>query len=293
MTDLKKYITPKTNSVYDYQFVKTLETLPIAEWMSKSPPFDCRLEYLEKIDSLIKSATLNTINGLERFKTHHLINGTTQSFDEAYFVYKNKRLRIFRGEYAYHKRIVKNFVFIEDEPIIYGDYVIVSNPFCSTGDTPEGYNDMLTQAMISAIPVIVDCAYFGTCHDVNIDVSHPAIESVSFSLTKGMGMGDIRSGIRYSNFDNQNPIAQQNEYNHTVLLAAKIGLHMMERFDFDYIPTTYMKHQKNACKKANITPTKCMHLGLGDEKWDDYKIDDIYNRLGIRELVKAEYRGNI
>ena len=107
MADLKKYITPKTNSVYDYQFVKALESLPMAEWMSKSPPFDCRLEYLEKIDSLINTSKLNTVKGLDQFKARHLINGTTQTFDEAYFTHKNKRFRIFRGEYAYHKRIVR------------------------------------------------------------------------------------------------------------------------------------------------------------------------------------------
>ena len=284
-------ISEKTNAVYDYGFVKALSAIDMKEWMEKSPPFDCRLDYLSLIDQRIKETKINKIEGLDKFPEHHLINGTTQEFDEAYYRHSGRRLRFFKGEYAYHRRN-NEYTFIEDDIIDSNDYIIISAPFCSTGDVHPQFYTILDTAFTKKVPVIIDCAYFGTCSRFMVNLNHPAIESVSFSLSKGLGLGDIRSGIRYSKI-NEGPIKQQNDYNHTVLLAAKIGIHMLERFDFDYIPNRYQKHQINICKQVGITPTKCMHLALGDDSWKDYRIDDTYNRLGIRNLVKYAYKKDI
>jgi hypothetical protein len=57
---------------------------------------------------------------------------------------------------------------------------------------------MLDEAYELRIPVFVDMAWFGTCKNIDIDLSHPAIEEVAFSTTKGLCTGDYRSGIRFS-----------------------------------------------------------------------------------------------
>lgn len=287
----KGWVGPKTNAVYDPEFTTALATLPWEEWFSHTNPLRCRTDYLDRYVSWIKESKLNSFSGLERYDVKHLTNGTTQSFDEAYFRYKNKRLRILRGEYAYHKRVFKNWKFIEDGPLESNDFVIMSVPFCSTGTVPENIYKIFDEAHALKIPLIVDCAYFGTCKGVEVDLSHPGIEMVCFSLTKGVGLGDIRSGIRFSCHEDELPIAQQNRYDHTVLGAAKVGLYMMEKFNPDFIPTKYFKLQQEVCKEVGLTPTPCMHLALGDEKWDEFNIDDRYNRLGIRELIKARRKG--
>ena len=287
------YITNKTHSVFDYESTKAFKQMPLDEWFSKSPPFDCRNEFIEKIDYRIKNSNLNQIIGLERFGNKHVINGTTQAFDEAYWLFKNRRLRIFRGEYAYHRRVNLYCPFIEDEPLAENDYLIISVPFCSTGDVHLKLNETLDQAYNLNIPVIIDCAYWGTCWGIIIDVSHPAIHQVCFSLTKSLGLGDMRSGIRYSNINFDTPITQQHDYNHLQLMALKIGIYMMDRFDPDHIPNKFREAQESACFDAQITPTKCMHLALGDKNWGHYKIDNMYNRLGIRQLVKERYSKRI
>jgi hypothetical protein len=287
-------VTSKTQAVYDYQFVLRLKEAPINDWMSHSPPFSCKDEYIEKIDNLIHESKLNNVTGLSRFTSKHLINGTTQSFDESYHRYSRRRLRIFRGEYAYHKRVNSDFIYLEDEPLKKNDFIIISFPFCSTGDKHILMDEILNMAKRMNIPVEIDCAYFGTCHGIDFDFSHEAIKAVSFSLSKGMGMGDIRSGIRYSFYKDDFPIAQQNNYNHTVLFAAKMGIHMMDKFNFDYIPNTYLKSQVSVCKELGIQPTKCMHLAIGDsDNFSNFLIDDKYYRLGIREAVKKRNQGRL
>lgn len=287
-------VSNKTNAVYDAKFWHLFKTIPWQDWFSgDGDPLYCRKQYIDTYQWYLGNMKLNKISGLDRFKQRHLINGTTQTFDEAYHRYSHRRLRIYRGEYAYHKRVVPGFVYIEDEPIRRGDYVIVSVPHCTTGDVPVGFYDMLDACAAVSVPVIVDCAYIGTSVDVNFSVDHKAIESVSFSLTKGTGTGHIRSGVRYSDIEDDMPIAQQNHWNHTVLGAAKVGIWFMENLETpDFIADRYRESQLTACADAGLVPTKCMHVAIGGDEWGDFNVDG-YNRVGIRNLVKARKNGSI
>jgi hypothetical protein len=290
----KDLVGHKTAAVYDVKFVNLFKEMPWAKWFADSnDPLNCRLAYLGMYRDYLKNMKLNTIDGLQRFSQQHLINGTTQTFDESYHRYANRRLRFYKGEYAYHRRIVRDWKFIEDEPIAENDYVIVSVPHCTTGDLPVGFYSMLDTCYDLKVPVIVDCAYIGTSVDVEFSVEHPAIESVSFSLTKGTGLGHVRSGVRYSNIDDDYPIAQQNRYDHTVLGAAKIGMYFIENLESpDFIPNIYRKHQLSVCAAVGLIPTKCMHIALGNSDWSDFNVDG-YNRVGIRNLVKARKQDRI
>lgn len=292
--NLKSLISKKTNAVYDYEFIKKLSHAPWGNWMQTENTFRIRENYLVKIHDWILSSQLNRIKNLDHFTCRHIINGTTQTFDESYHRHANRRLRIFRGEYAYHRRCFKNWCFIDDEPLDKNDYIILSYPFCSTGDQHPEQTKLFKICVALNIPVILDCAYFGTCHGLTFDFSSPCIESVSFSLSKGIGLGDIRSGIRYSNLDDSFPISQQNSYNHTVLCAAKIGIYMMEHFSPDHIPTKFLESQLSICRDLNIKATPCIHIGLGShDEWPEHVIDEKYYRLGLRDAVKARYKSEI
>ncbi|MCB0377456.1 MAG: hypothetical protein KDD33_03100 [Bdellovibrionales bacterium] len=285
------WITQKTAAVYDFAFIKALKSIPWQDWINTPETFRIREEYLETYHHWLQSSSLQKIRGLDAFPIRHLTNGTTQSFDEAYFEYRSRRLRIFRGEYAYHRRVFPHWKFIEDEPLAADDFIIVSAPFCSTGEVHPQTSHTLDEALKLNVPVILDCAYIGTCAQIDFNADHPAILSVCFSLTKGLGLGDIRSGIRYSRIDNQGSISQQNQYNHSVLCAAKIGLYMMKHFSVDHIPLKFRGSQLAFCKDLSLQATPVMHIALGDQKWKSFEVDGLYNRVGIRNGVKAYYQG--
>lgn len=291
---MRQMVTNRTHAVYDGLFFRALKEMPWNKWYQEEDrPLFCKDRYIETIRNWIQSSQVNRVSGLERFQRADLINGTTQTFDDAYFRHRTRRLRFFRGEYAYHRRVFLNWKFLEDEPLGENDFVIISFPFCSTGDKHSGYEDLLKEAERIQVPVIVDCAYFGTCLEMDFDFHSPAIESVSFSLTKGLGLGDIRSGVRFSNLNEASPIQQHNEFHHTVLAAARIGIYMMEKFSPDHIPNKYRMAQESICKDLEIQPTRCMHLALGGEAWNSFRVDESYNVLGIRDLVKQRNLGKI
>ena len=99
----KDLISNKHNAIYDYKFQTTLRDAPWSEWLDKPGYFEVADAYKERIFEWIHENEFNTVHGLEQFKYCDLINGTTQAFDEAYFRYANRRLRMLRGEYAFIK----------------------------------------------------------------------------------------------------------------------------------------------------------------------------------------------
>lgn len=306
-TDLieNNLVRQKHNAVYDFEFKKALENAPWKEWLSQDTYFECKEEYLEKIHAWLHDTKNNSLTGLENFEQQDLIHGTTQAFDEAYFRYKEKRLRVFRGEYAYHRRVFTNHLFINTatdeyiDTIDENDWVIISVPFCGTGGLPpQHYQQVLDDALKVGAPVLIDCAWYGTCYNMHIDLNHPAITEVCFSLTKGLGIGNLRTGIRYSNYgsDDQNPIRQQNEYNHLPLGAAQIGIHMMDTFHIDRIPDKYKQWQHDLCGVLGLEPANCIHIGMADKRsalWDKFYIDEMYKKIGLREALKAVRKQHI
>ena len=294
----------KHNAIYDYFFQTTLRDAPWYDWLDQPGYFEVADEYKERMTDWIVDNDFNTVHGLDNFKHRDLINGTTQAFDEAYYRYSGRRLRILRGEYAYHKRVVSDYVYLDevysddlsmsqldgDNPIKENDQVIISFPFCGTGGTPLGYHAILNDCLLKKVPVLIDCAWYGTCMDQHIDLTHPAISEVSFSLTKSTGTGNIRSGVRYSNYEDNLPIRQQNNYNHLVLGAAQVGIHVMKHIPSDWQVKNYRDFQVQLCRKLNIMPSPCMHIAIadGEEDWHkDFLMDQRHYKVGIRQALKA------
>lgn len=289
----KGLLTKDQKAIYDYKFQTNMRDAPWKEWLDQPGYFECRDEYIKKINDWIHSTKKNSIVGLDKYPVRDMTIGTTQVFDEAYYMYANKRLRVFRGEYTYHKRVFKNVEFLDNKNgelmgINGSDWIIISLPFCGIGDKHPLMNEVLNQAYMLQIPVIIDCAWFGTCRDIDFDFNHPGITHVCFSLTKGLGLGHLRSGIRYSKEDNDSIIRQQNNYNHLVLVTAQIGIYQMEKFTPDFITDKYYKSYLEVCNKLKLIPTKCAHIALAPEvdPWDDFIIDGLYRKVGLRQLVK-------
>ena len=296
----KKLFLTKHAAIYDPKFQERLYNAPWKEWLGQSGYFDVKDEYLETIDKWVRSSTELKYNNLDRFKYRDLIHGTTQAFDEAYYRYKERRLRTYRGEYAYHKRVQGQRNFIDNKdgsyvPIESNDWVIISLPFCGNGYQPPLLEKVLNDCTDLNVPVLIDCAWFGT-HSTDIikglwkiNLDYPCIKEVCFSLSKSLGLGNMRSGIRYSNYDDNLPIRQQNNYNHLPLGLAQIGLWQMQEFTPDYIGNKYYRRRQLICAENNIITTPVMHIGLLDKNHPDYEhylIDDVYSKVGIREAIK-------
>ena len=311
---LGKVFRKRHNAIYDPAFQKSLKEAPWEQWLSEPGYFEVQDQYIERFIDWIYSSKQNKITDgckfhSKRYLRRDIIIGTTQSFDEAYFRYAGRRLRLFRGEYAYHRRVYKNHAWLDEhtgkqangewaDPIEPGDWVVLSHPFCGTGSEHPKMKELLDRCLALDVPVILDCAWFGTCFDMEFDLNHPAITEVSFSLSKGIGLGNMRTGVRWSNYPKNDmmPIAQQNSYGHLVLSNCQLALHQMDNFSPDWQANKYLDWYKQLCAKYSMQETNCLHVTMLPRYHKDFEyflIDESYVKVGIREALKAVRRGEL
>lgn len=289
------------HAVWAPQWQVALAQAPWQEWIEDDDFFDCKDDFLESIHNWIIDNDLNTINvdSLERFDRRDSIIGSTQALDEFHWRHRGKTLRVFRGEYGYNKRVYEthtDFVPQLDHldkstgqyvPLTENEYVIISLPFAGFGDRHYHMDEMLDDALQSNTPVLVDCAWYGTCMNIEFDFEHPAITEVCFSTSKGLGCGRYRSGIRYSDYED-GMIYQHNNYNHLVGSNMQLAMWMMYHFRSDFIPHNFREYQEDVCDEYQLSPSNCMHIGMAPkiDKWSKFELAGLHYRVGLNKAVK-------
>lgn len=291
-----KYLIRSANSIYHDEFRRYLvESEFIDKIMGvEFSSIDRQDEFLEYYSSWIQSSKLNKIRGLESFPFRYISLGCTQALDEFHYwcAQNNKTIRMFRGEYPYNRDCIPfdwDKDFIEDSPLKQNDAVIISAPFSGYGAIHEQWSWLLEKCAQLDIPILVDCAFFGTCFSIDLDLSHPSIKFVAFSTTKGLSCGNYRNGILFSKSE-EGHLAIQTEWHHGIHFNVSVGLELMKKFSPDHLPNTYRDSYLQTCELLNLKPTQCVHLALGLEGWEHFSRDGVCNRVGVKNLVRDHYR---
>lgn len=243
--------------------------------------------FIDEMRPWLQSHRSNKIMGLDNFRPDFSA-GTTQSFDSFYWRHRQRRMRCLVGEYFYH---IKTWIstntewqFVtEHDPLQQGDALILSVPFCDTGNMPPNFHDMLTRCEHLGIPVLIDACYYPISHDITLDLNYSCIDTVAFSLSKAFPVANFRIGVRYTRshtFDGQKLLDSIN-YNNTV--SAYIGRKLLSRFRSDYIHEVYGTRQIQACQQLALDASKCVLFAIGDASWNRY------NRKNLLRAYKLDF----
>jgi hypothetical protein len=222
----------------------------------------------------IRAHRTNSIIGLEEYQVDFSA-GTTQSFDSFYYRHRDRRMRCLVGEYFYHlKTWISNdtaWSFITDsDPLMPGDAVVVSAPFCDTGSKHPQFDQLIAECNRLKIPVLVDCCYYTISGNVHLDLTDECIDTVAFSLSKAFPIANLRIGARYTRsavFDGQK-LHDSINYNNN--LSAYIGLEIIRKFSSDYIFNNYRQKQIELCQYFDLEPSNSVMFAVGDRQWSRY-----------------------
>ena len=249
-------------------------------------------EFLYDYDRWIKSTTSNVFTGLEDFKYRCYSNGTTEAFDKFYMKNAQRRFRCYKGDYMYHKlawRDKFDWAWLEDAPLHKNDAVVISLPFADTGDVHRDYFTLMRKCSELGVPVLVDCAYFGACRNIHIDVAYPCITDVVFSLSKTFPIAYARIGIRYTRTDDDDTMFVYHKINYNNKIGAALGLKYFSRFGPDYIPQKYLDKQLDFCNTLGVEPSKTVLFGIDYLKqYNEYNRGGNSNRLSFhKQYIKG------
>lgn len=246
-------------------------------------------EFCQAYQQWISQTKLNTIQGLDQFPFACYSNGTTEAFDKFYMKHNSRRFRCFKGEYVYHRLVWRNnwpnWVWLDDECLDSNDAVVISLPFSDTGTKHKLHEALLDQCDEKGIPVLVDCAYFGICSNIDFNFNHECITDITFSLSKVFPVAHARIGMRLSREDNDDPLFVVNKIKYVNRFGPQLGLALISKFDTDFIFNKYREKQLTLCKGYRVNPSDTVLFGIGDNTWQEYNRGTDTNRLSFNKFL--------
>lgn len=246
--------------------------------------------FVDTYRAWIATTELNSWQGLENFNHAVVMQGTTEAFDKFYMANHKRRFRCFRGEYMYHQLAWRNhwpdqWAYIDDGPILENDAVVISLPFSDTGNKHRHHDRVLTICEKLGVPVLLDCAYFGICNNIEFDVNAECIKVLTFSLSKTFPVAHARIGMRLTRQDDDDPGFVNHKSRYVNRVACGLGLALLGRVDPDWVYRQYRPLQLEFARSLAVEPSQCVIFGLGDQQWQQYNRGGATNRLSFHKWL--------
>jgi len=269
---------------YDKKWLETVQPKPLSDKkienlyleilngnLKKDISDNVYTDFIKETEKWIFNTTLNQLSNINSFFRKDVINGCTQFIDT---IYMNGPVQTLIGDYRYHERLDLH-KSVEPRKLIPKIPLIVAMPFPQIGKCHENMEEILNECLEKEIEVHIDGAWVTCCKDIIFDFNHPSIQSVGISLSKGLGLGWNRIGLRWTKSNKPDAITIMNDFHMNLRATAMIGLHFVKEFPSDYLWTEYSKHYYKVCNDFDLEPTKSIHLA---------KLNN--NPVGISPLIR-------
>ena len=247
--------------------------------------------YVDSFINWIKGGTYNQIHGLDGFAHTAYSHGAIAVIEQ--FINRHgghRRIRFSQAEFVASKIICNSigveFLHLEAGPIESNDAVLISLPFAGNGGIWSGYDDMMDQCNQLNVPVLLDLAYYAISHGLNIDLTHPCISDVAFSLSKPLAT-QLRMGLRLTRKHHDDMLQVNSDLKVYNRIFAWVAVQLMKKFPCDYIISKYLDNQIDICNNLGITPCSTVTLALGDETHTDFYRDGFYRICITNELLQG------
>lgn len=262
----------KIATLYSKEFLETERPQPLSDNILESKIKDILSgklsvdfnsvydDFKKEMPQWLSVSKLNQLTGLEEFDRIDIINGCTQFIDN---LYMGGPVQVLRNDYRYHERL--GLAFVKDVgSLIPGLPLVIAMPFPSIGAPHQDMEEILYECLVKQIPVHIDGAWISCCRDIKFDFSNPVIHSVGISLSKGLGLGWNRIGLRWSKRNKSDAVTIMNDFNMNLRATAMIGLEFIRSFQVDYLWNTHQDRYYKVCEDFDLVPTKSIYLALND-----------------------------
>ena len=216
------------------------------------------VDFKEQCESWLIGSKLNTLTGIDTFTRKDIIIGCTQFIDN---LYMQGPVQVLRGDYRYHERL--GLAYVKDVGSLIPDIpLIVAMPFPSIGAPHQDMEEILHECKIKNIAVHIDGAWISCCRGITFDFDHVAIRSVGISLSKGLGLGWNRIGLRWTKTTKTDAITIMNDFHMNNRALVMIGLHFIRNLPSDYLWLTHGERYYKVCRDFNLLPTRSIYLAM-------------------------------
>lgn len=243
--------------------------------------------FLDSYDAWIRSSTLNSIRGLDAHG-RFMCFAVTHAIEQFLMKHRDRRVMTFDGEYPGTTELIRcngmRHGSLDHGCVERGDAVIISAPFSGSGNVHPRMAEVIDRCRMIGVPVMVDCAFFGICRNLDLDVGD-GIETVAFSLSKCYGLQNHRVGMVYSK-EPPCGIELLQRFGYTARFGAAIAMGLFEVYGPDRACMRYGRAQANICRElGSMAPSDTVIFGNGTGGWDMFNRGGGWNRVCIADFL--------
>ena len=264
------------NSIKDIEVIDYIQSLDLNKHLLN--PWIVN-QFEEKFIPWITSSRNYNLKNIDIFKYIGFSAGTQESFINFYLTNRNKRFRLFRGDYWWHMdiwcKLNLDWEYIENDDIKENDICICSYPFALTGEKHKNLDWLIEECNKKNCKILLDFAYLpNSNNEVDIDLANDAIDEIAFSFSKTFPVQCARIAVRLKKNKANDPMQISNDENICNRLSAGLAYDIINRFSPDFMVTKYKEKQKFWCNLLGLTATPVVHFGIGEDYTDYGKSGD-------------------
>ena len=263
--DRYRSIFSSGNSIKDPEVIDFIQSTNINHYLL-DPWITAKFE--EQFVSWIQTSSRYSLRNLDLFTYTGYSQGTQEAFLNFYIMNKDKRFRVFRGDYWWHMDIWTKagfrWAYLEDDDVRPGDVCICSYPFALTGRKHQEFDQLVDICNRSGVELMVDFIYLpNSNHEVDIDLAADCIRTITFSFSKTFPVQCAKIAVRMCKNKPQDPMQMSNDENILNRLASGLAVEIMQQFAPDHMVIKYQHKQRYWCDRLGLESTPVVHFALG------------------------------
>lgn len=231
------------------------------KWFADSHQVVSYQDFIPIADAWFKSSKINRLHGWKDFGCIDVVMGCTH-FIESLLIRYSRQIQVLPNDYAYYGLLGIHGTSVGS--LTPGVPLIISLPNWKVADIRPEWPDVLAECEAKNIDIHIDMAWMTIARDIELDLTHPRIQSFAMSLSK-YSMEWNRVGLRWCRQRTMDPITMLNHYQgHVNSALTSCGAFLMTYLSRDYAWETYKHKHQQVCTQFNLTPTKMIHVALQD-----------------------------
>lgn len=235
--------------------------------------------FIETSQEYFLSSKINLLSGLDSMASTDIILGCHHFIDNLILKHGLDNLQIFEHDYKYYSRLNPTITYAKVGELVSEKPVIIATPFPGALGLHSDWSKILDECDHKKIPVHIDGAWLGSAKDIHLDLTRPCIQSIGISLSKGLGLGWNRIGVRWSKTEDQtDSITIMNKFNMIPEVVVRIGISALNTVPVDYLWNKYEKQYQQICRELFLRPTNIIHAAFSIDRKILYGLQDCFTQ---------------
>lgn len=236
-------------------------------------------EFLVETHAWFCATKINQLTGLDAFMRREIIMGCNHAIDDLIMTHGLDNLQIFQHDYTYYSRLNPRKTWAQPGSLQPNRPVLMAMPSPGYLNIHPYQQEILDEAWAKNCPVHLDCAWLGAARGITFNFDHPAVASVSMSLSKSMDLWWNRIGIRYTKIqDDTNAVTIYNKHCMIPTGLIQTGLRYVRCVAPDHVWDHFHDRYMNMCEQLYLRPTAMIHVAQSLDRQKMY---------GVKKLLEV------